>query len=123
RLSQSLVSGGQGGFSRAKDVDEVVEYGIARIGTCDNDEGEDRVTDTGRKWRSDSFETSLFVVSLPRTLCTEIKDFYPVLDERGELVVADAEPVFRSRFVARAIDAAREYFQRIVDERYSTVRC
>ena len=111
-LNKSLVNDGQGGFRHAKDVDEVVEYGNARIGTCDNDKGEDRVTDTGRKWRSDSFETSLFVVSLPRTLCTEIKDFYPVIDERGEPVVADGEPVMRSRWVARDIDEAREYFMR-----------
>lgn len=112
-LNRSMVNDGAGGFRLADNVGEVLDYGDARIGTRDNAEEEDRIANTGRKWNPKSFETSLFVISLPRTLCEEIEDYYPVIDEKsGEPVTVDGEPVMRSRFVARDVEEAREYFMR-----------
>lgn len=113
RLNVAMVNDGQGGFRRAKSTAEVLAYGDARIGTKQNAKGEDRVGNTGRKWNPKSFETTLIVVSLPRSMCIEIPNAYPLRDDNGEPVTdIVGNPVMRSRWVPRDRDEALEYFAR-----------
>lgn len=114
-LNVAMVNDGAGGFRRAKNTDEVLAYGDARIGTRLNEKGEDRVGDTGRKWSPKSFETTLFVTALPRSMCVEVPGVYPVLHAKGKdkgkpVLDATGEPVMRSRWVARDRDEALRYF-------------
>lgn len=111
RLNVAMVNNGQGGFRRAKSTAEVLAYGDARIGTKQNPKSEDRVGDTGRKWNPKSFETTLIVIALPRSMCIEIPNAYPLRDDNGNPVTDLAgNPVMRSRWVPRDRDEALEYF-------------
>ncbi|MDO5500185.1 MAG: hypothetical protein Q4F67_10970, partial [Propionibacteriaceae bacterium] len=116
-LNVAMVNDGQGGFRRAKSTKEVLDYGDARIGTKQNPKGEDRVGNTGRKWDPRSFETTLIVTALPKSLCKEIKNVYPILDdETGKPVLrADGTPLMRSRWVARDRDEALKYFAKAAE--------
>lgn len=116
RLNVAMVNDGQGGFRRAKSTAEVLAYGDARIGTKQNPKSEDRVGNTGRKWNPKSFETTLIVVSLPRSMCVEIPNAYPLRDDNGEPVTDLAgNPVMRSRWVPRDRDEALRYFAESAD--------
>ena len=116
-LNVAMVNDGAGGFRRAKATKEVLDYGDARIGTQQNPKDEDRVGNTGRIWHPRSFETTLIVTALPKSLCKEIPGVYPILDdETGEPVLrADGTPLMRSRWVARDRDEALEYFARAAE--------
>lgn len=116
RLNVAMVNDGQGGFRRAKNTAEVLAYGDARIGTSLNPEAEDRVGNTGRKWNPQSYETTLIVVSLPRSMCIEVPGVYPVLDDDGQPGRdSNGNPAMRSRWVARDRDEALRYFAETVD--------
>ncbi len=116
RLNVAMVNDGQGGFRRAKSTAEVLAYGDARIGTKQNPKSEDRVGNTGRKWNPKSFETTLIVIALPRSMCIEIPNAYPLRDDNGNPVTDLAgNPVMRSRWVPRDRDEALRYFAESVD--------
>jgi hypothetical protein len=111
RLNVAMVNAGDGTFKRATSTAEVLAYGDARIGTRQNAKGEDRVGNNGRVWDARSFETTLIVTALPRSLCQEVPDAYPILDSDGSPVLdQDGAPLMRSRWVARDRDEALRYF-------------
>lgn len=110
-LNVAMVNDGQGGFRAAQSTAEVLAYGDARIGTRQNAKGEDRVGNTGRIWNPRSFETTLIVAALPRSMCVEVPDVYPVKDADGNAVLrADGQQVMRSRWVPRDRAEALQYF-------------
>lgn len=104
-LNVAMVNDGDGGFRHPASTAEVLDYGDARIGNV------------YRKWNPRSFETTLIVVHLPKTLCDEVPAFYPVLDkDTGEPVLdAEGKPKMRSRWVARDRDEALGYFNAVLD--------
>ena len=88
-LNVPFVNNGDGTFRRATSVEEVLDYQDARM---------DGVT-----VYKNSFETSLFVVHLPKSMCKEVPDFYT-----SEV---DGREVKRPRLVARDYDKAKEYLE------------
>jgi len=98
-LNEAYVNDGGGSFHRCTNTKEVISYGDAR---------EKKVT---RKIGANSVTLSLLVAHLPKSMCVEVPDFYPVLDDGGKQKFNDAgAPVMRSRWVARDRDEARKYF-------------
>lgn len=99
-LNSAFVNDGSGGFRITQSVAEVLTYGDAR---------EARVR---RKIAEGQTTVNLFVVHLPKTLCTEIEDFYPRVNTDGSqrLDPITGEPMSRSRWVARDHDEAIRYF-------------
>ena len=88
-LNVPFVNNGNGTFRRATSVEEVLEYQDARM--------------DGVRVQKNSFETSLFVVHLPKSMCKEIPDFYT-----SEV---DGREVKRPRYVARDYEEAKQYFE------------
>lgn len=89
---------GTGGWKTPESVEEVVAY------------GDDRAARVGRKIGATSFETTTLVVHLPRTLCREVSDYYPVYDEDGQIKHdKDGNELRRSRWVARDQAEANRY--------------
>lgn len=104
-LNVAMVNNGDGSFRTPTSTSEVLDYGDARI---------NRVY---RKWNDNSFETTLIAAHLPKTMCREVPNFYPVIDgETGEPVLDDesGEQKTRSRWVARDRDEAIEYFDEVL---------
>ncbi len=99
-LNTAYVNDGTGGFEVATSVKQVLDYGDAR---------EKRVH---RKIAAGSRTVDLFVVHLPRTMCVEIKDYYPRHNPDGSerLDPETGEPMSRSRWVARDHDETMRYF-------------
>lgn len=89
-LNVPFVNNGDGTFRRAESVDEVLDYQDARM-------------DDLQRIEKGSFETSLFVVHLPKSMCEEIPDYYTSTVEGRE--------VKRPRYVARDYDEANQYFE------------
>lgn len=86
------------GWKTPKSVDEVVAY------------GDDRAARVGRKITARSYETTTLVVHLPRTLCKEVPDYYPVCDDDGNPQYGvDGQPLMRSRWVASDREKANRY--------------
>ena len=127
-LNVAMVNNGDGTFRRPTGIQEVLDYGDARIGPGRDsgvhkskeaaaDEAEaDRVGGDGRKWNPNSFETTLIAAHLPKSMCVEIPNFYPIIDDKtGEPVLdANDEPMMRSRWVSRDRDEALRYFDEVV---------
>lgn len=88
-LNVPFVNDGNGTFRRAASVEEVLAYQDARM--------------DGVRVQKNSFETSLFVVHLPKSMCREIPDFYT-----SEV---DGREVKRPRLVARDYEAAKQYLE------------
>lgn len=88
-LNVPFVNNGDGTFRRAESVDEVLDYQDARMDDV--------------RVQKNSFETSLFVVHLPKSMCKEIPDYYTSTVEGRE--------VKRPRYVARDYDEAQQYFE------------
>ena len=88
-LNVPFVNDGNGTFRRAASVEEVLAYQDARM--------------DGVRVQKNSFETSLFVVHLPKSMCVEVPDFYT-----SEV---DGREVKRARLVARDYDEAKEYLE------------
>lgn len=86
----AFVNNGKGGIRRAKSVDEVLDYQSRRM--------EKLVT-----IRKDSYETSLFVVHLPKSMCKEVPAVYKS--------VVDGEEIERSRWVERDYQEAQTYLK------------
>lgn len=101
----ALVNGGDGDMVPCEDPKEVIAYGqqrLAKLSTPVKEPQRNPATgkETGGMWTS-----SMFVLHLPKSLCREVKDFYPVFDEDGHEVGR------RSRWVARDRDEALQYFE------------
>lgn len=88
-LNVPFVNDGNGTFRRATSVEEVLDYQDARM--------------DGVRVQKNSFETSLFVVHLPKSMCEEVPDFYT-----SEV---DGREVKRPRLVARDYDEAKQYLE------------
>ena len=88
-LNVPFVNDGNGTFRRAASVEEVLAYQDARM--------------DGVRVQKNSFETSLFVVHLPKSMCVEVPDFYTS--------TVDGREVKRARLVARDYDEAKQYFE------------
>ena len=88
-LNVPFVNDGNGTFRRATSVEEVLDYQGARM--------------DGVRVQKNSFETSLFVVHLPKSMCVEVPDFYTS--------TVDGREVKRARLVARDYDEAKEYLE------------
>lgn len=88
-LNVPFVNNGDGTFRRATSVEEVLEYQDARM--------------DGVRIQKNSFETSLFVVHLPKSMCVEVPDFYTS--------TVDGREVKRARLVARDYDEAKQYLE------------
>lgn len=104
-LNVAMVNNGDGTFRRPRSIEEVLDYGDSRI---------DHVY---RKWNPDSFETTLIVVHLPKTMCDEVPNYYPILDKVTGKPVIDketGEPKLRSRWVAKDRDEAIAYFDEVL---------
>lgn len=109
RLNIALVNDGDGDLVPCEDPKEVLAYGqerLAKLSTPVKEPRRDPVTgkETGGTWTS-----SMFALHLPKNLCREVKDFYPVLDDDGKEVGR------RSRWVARDRDEAMRYFEDAVE--------
>lgn len=98
-LNVAYVNDGNGGFEVATGIKQVLDYGDAR-------------EEKTRYLREGSRTVDLFVVHLPKTMCVEIKDFYPRYNPDGSerLDPETGEPMSRSRWVARDRDEAMRYF-------------
>jgi hypothetical protein len=88
-LNTAFVNNGAGGFRTANKIKEVLDYGEAR---------QKRVR---RKVNEKQVVTNLFVVHLPKTMCIEVPNYYPRLNEDGSerLDPVTGEPMSRSRWV------------------------
>ena len=89
-LNVPFVNNGDGTFRSAESVEDVLEYQDARM-------------DDLQRIEKGSFETSLFVVHLPKSMCEEIPDYYTSTVEGRE--------VKRPRYVARDYDEAKQYLE------------
>lgn len=99
----ALVNDGEGGFDPCSDPKQVIDYGntrLAKLSSPIRDPKRDPVTG---KLKGGTTTTSMFVMHLPKSLCQEVPDFYPVY-EHGKEVGR------RSRWVARDSDEAVKYF-------------
>lgn len=95
----AMVNDGAGGFRRPNSKDEVLDYGDGRINSVH------------RKISARSFETTLIVIHLPKTMCQEVPDFYPVLDKDGiHQLDKEGRPRMKSRWIARDRDEAIGFF-------------
>ena len=88
-LNVPFVNNGDGTFRRATSVEEVLDYQDARM--------------DGVRVQKNSFETSLFVVHLPKSMCVEVPDFYTS--------TVDGREVKRPRLVTRDYEEAKEYLE------------
>lgn len=104
-LNSAFVNDGAGGFAAATRVEEVLDYGDARV---------HRVR---RKLTTEQRTVTLFVVHLPKSLCVRIPDYYPRKNPDGSsrLDPYTGEPMSRSRWVARDRDEAMRYFHDAVE--------
>ncbi|ALV47197.1 hypothetical protein MB46_18570 [Arthrobacter alpinus] len=95
----AMVNDGAGGFRRPTSKEEVLDY------------GDDRINKVHRKISTRSFETTLIVIHLPKSMCVEVPDFYPVVDKEGvHQLNKDGSPRMKSRWVARDRDEAIRFF-------------
>lgn len=108
-LNIAMVNDGEGGFDPCSDPKQVIAYGntrIAKLSSPIRDPKRDPVTG---KVKGGTTTTSMFVLHLPKSLCQEVPDFYPVLDHDGKEVGR------RSRWVARDREEAKRYFSDAVE--------
>ena len=105
RLNIALVNGGEGDLVPCNDPKEVIAYGQQRLAKLSTPVKEPKRNPATGKEKGGTTTSSMFVLHLPKSLCREVKDFYPVLDEDGHEVGR------RSRWVARDRDEALQYFE------------
>lgn len=104
----ALVNDGEGGFDPCSDPKQVIAYGndrIAKLSSPIRDPKPDPITG---KLKGGTPTTSMFVLHLPKSLCEEVPDFYPVYEDGKEVGR-------RSRWVARDRDEAMRYFSDAVE--------
>lgn len=97
-LDLAYVNNGDGKFRRAKSMDEVIDYGQSRLDKLSSPLKVDKPDKKGKP-RGGTVTSSMFVAHLPKSMCTEVKDFYG----KG-----------RSRWIARDRDEAIKYFADVV---------
>lgn len=100
-----FVNDGNGGFREAISIDETLDYGEGRVGRVKSKLGDSHTT-----WIT-------MVFHLPYSLCEEIPNYYPRLDDDGnQKYNTDGTPAMRSRWViAEGMeDEAKRYFDEVV---------
>ena len=102
-LNVALVNDGEGGFDPCSDPKQVIAYGNDRIAKLYSPIRDPKLDPVKGKLKGGTTTTSMFVLHLPKTLCEEVPDFYPVYDHGKEVGR-------RSRWVARDRDEAMRYF-------------
>lgn len=102
----ALVNNGKGWFSLCKDPKKVLAYGEERLAKLSHRVKEPKFDPkTGKEWGG-TRTSSMFVIHLPKTLCEEVEDFYPVFDDDGNDTGRK-----RSRSLARDREEALRYFK------------
>lgn len=105
-LNIALVNGGEGDLVPCNDPKEVIAYGQQRLAKLSTPVKEPKRNPATGKETGGTWTSSMFVLHLPKSLCREVKDFYPVLDDDGHETGRR-----RSRWVARDRDEALQYFE------------
>ena len=105
----ALVNNGQGWFSLCKDPKKVLAYGEERLAKLSHRVKEPKFDPKKDKEWGGTWTSSMFVIHLPKTLCEEVEDFYPVFDDDGNDTGRK-----RSRWVARDHDEAVRYFKDVL---------
>ena len=104
----ALVNDGEGGFDICTNPKQVLAYGNARLAKLSSPIRDPKLDPVTGELKGGTTTTSMFVMHLPKSLCEEVPDFYPVYDH-GEEVGR------RSRWVARDREEAKQYFDDIVE--------
>ena len=107
-LNVALVNDGEGGFDPCSDPKQVIDYGNARLAKLSSPIRDPKPDPVTGKPKGGTTTTSMFVLHLPKSLCEEVPDFYPVYDHGKEVGR-------RSRWVARDRDEAMRYFSDAVE--------
>lgn len=113
--NEAYVNDGEGGFRRCTDKQEVLDYGEARLRRVRRKIAAPKIDPTTGEEKGGTTTTTMLVTHLPKSLCVEVSDYYPVLYKKGprkgeQKLDEDGQPRFRSRWVARDKDEARRYF-------------
>lgn len=106
KFNVALVNGGDGDMVPCEDPEEVIAYGQQRLAKLSTPVKEPKLDPVTGKEKGGTTTSSMFVLHLPKSLCREVKDFYPVFDEDGHETGRR-----RSRWVARDRDEALQYFE------------
>lgn len=104
----ALVNDGEGGFDPCSDPKQVIAYGNARIAKLSSPIRDPKLDPVTGKLKGGTTTTSMFVLHLPKSLCEEVPNFYPVYEDGKEVGR-------RSRWVARDRDEAMRYFSDAVE--------
>ena len=104
----ALVNDGEGGFDPCSDPKQVIAYGNDRLAKLSSPIRDPKLDPVTGKLKGGTTTTSMFVMHLPKSLCKEVPDFYPVYDPGKEVGR-------RSRWVARDRDEAMRYFSDAVE--------
>ena len=104
----ALVNDGEGGFDPCSDPKQVIAYGQQRLAKLSSPIREPKLDPVTGKLKGGTTTTSMFVAHLPKSLCEEVPDFYPVYDHGKEVGR-------RSRWVARDREEAKQYFDDVVE--------
>lgn len=105
-LNRAYVNNGDGRLVPCKDPKEVLAYGQQRLAKLSTPVKEPKLDLVTGKEKGGTTTSSMFVLHLPKSLCEEVKDFYPVFDEDG-----NETGQRRSRWVARDRKEAMRYFK------------
>lgn len=104
----ALVNDGEGGFDPCSDPKQVIAYGNDRLAKLSSPIRDPKLDPVTGKLKGGTTTTSMFVLHLPKSLCEEVPDFYPVYEDGKEVGR-------RSRWVARDRDEAMRYFSDAVE--------
>ena len=104
----ALVNDGEGGFDPCSDPKQVIAYGNDRLAKLSSPIRDPKLDPVTGKLKGGTTTTSMFVMHLPKSLCEEVPDFYPVYEDGKEVGR-------RSRWVARDRDEAMRYFSDAVE--------
>ena len=104
-LNRAYVNNGDGRLVPCQDPKEVLAYGQQRLAKLSTPVKEPKLDPVTGKEKGGTTTSSMFVLHLPKSLCEEVKDFYPVFDEDGNEIGR------RSRWVARDRKEAMRYFK------------
>lgn len=104
----ALVNDGEGGFDICTNPKQVIAYGNARLAKLSSPIRDPKLDPVTGKLKGGTPTTSMFVMHLPKSLCKEVPDFYPVYEDGKEVGR-------RSRWVARDREEAKRYFDDVVE--------
>lgn len=116
-LNEAYVNDGQGGFRDCTDKQQVLTYGDERVAKVKRKFRKDTLNTKTNKMQGGTVTTTMIVAHLPKSMCVEIPDYYPVLDRKtgAPVLGPDGESMRRSRWVARDRDEARRYFMHVLE--------